>query len=129
MRKILKSVALIFTFMASLVLLSSCGAKGEVKNIDAWDQAQKTDSITWGVKADTKLFGLMDVKDSQIKGFDIDIAKALTKQMLGKKAKANFIQVTSQTRIPLLKNGNLDAIIATMTITKEREKVVDYSNL
>ncbi|MCT1176508.1 transporter substrate-binding domain-containing protein [Pediococcus pentosaceus] len=128
MRKILKSVALSFTLMASLVLLSSCGAKGEVKNIDAWDQAQKTDSITWGVKADTKLFGLMDVKDSQIKGFDIDIAKALTKQMLGKKAKANFIQVTSQTRIPLLKNGNLDAIIATMTITKEREKVVDFSN-
>ena len=42
--------------------------------------------------------------------------------------KANFIQVTSQTRIPLLKNGNLDAIIATMTITKEREKVVDFSN-
>jgi putative glutamine transport system substrate-binding protein len=128
MRKILKSVALVFTLMASLIVLSSCGSKGEVKNTDAWTQAQKTDSITWGVKADTKLFGLMDVKDSQIKGFDIDIAKALTKQMLGKNAKANFVQVTSQTRIPLLKNGNLDAIIATMTITKEREKVVDFSN-
>lgn len=68
----------------------------------------------------------MDVKDSQIKGFDIDIAKALTKQMLGKDAQAKFVQVTSQTRIPLLKNGNLDAVIATMTITKDRQKVVDF---
>ncbi|KRN93542.1 amino acid ABC transporter periplasmic protein [Pediococcus stilesii] len=99
-----------------------------MKNTNAWTQAQKTDSLTWGVKADTKLFGLMNVKTSQIEGFDIDMAKALTKKMLGKDAKANFVQVTSQTRIPLLKNGNLDAIIATMTITDERKKVVDFSN-
>ncbi|WP_057803528.1 glutamate ABC transporter substrate-binding protein [Pediococcus stilesii] len=128
MRKILKSVALVFSLMVSLLVLSSCGSKKEVKNTNAWTQAQKTDSLTWGVKADTKLFGLMNVKTSQIEGFDIDMAKALTKKMLGKDAKANFVQVTSQTRIPLLKNGNLDAIIATMTITDERKKVVDFSN-
>src|SRR5699024_10299577 len=40
---------------------------------------------------------------------------------------AKFIQVNSQTRMPLLKNGNIDAIIATMTITPEREKQVDLS--
>ncbi|KRO28736.1 glutamine abc transporter, substrate binding protein [Lactiplantibacillus fabifermentans DSM 21115] len=90
------------------------------------DKASNT--ITWGVKADTKLFGLMDVSDNTIKGFDVDIAKALTKKILGKNGKAKFVQVTSQTRIPLLKNGNIDAIIATMTITPEREKQVDFSD-
>lgn len=69
----------------------------------------------------------MDVKDGRIKGFEIDLAKALTKQILGSKGKASFVQVTSQTRISLLNNGNIDAIMATMTITPEREKQVDFS--
>jgi putative glutamine transport system substrate-binding protein len=128
MRKIFKSFALLGALMVSLLILSSCGSRSEIKKANAWNEAQESKTLTWGVKADTKLFGLMNVKDSRIEGFDIDMAKALTKQMLGKDAKANFVQVTSQTRIPLLKNGNLDAIIATMTITKEREKVVDFSN-
>lgn len=128
MKKILKSIALLFSLMASLLVLSSCGSKGEVKNANVWQQSQETNSITWGVKADTKLFGLMDVKTAKIEGFEVDMANALTKQMLGKGAKAKFVQVVSNTRIPLLKNGNIDAIIATMTITDERKKVVDFSN-
>ncbi|KRM52378.1 ABC transporter periplasmic protein [Lentilactobacillus kefiri DSM 20587 = JCM 5818] len=88
---------------------------------------KQTKTITWGVKADTKLFGLMDVRDNKIKGFEIDLAKAMTKQILGKDGKARFIQVTSQTRMPLLRNGNIDAIMATMTITPERAKQVDFS--
>lgn len=51
----------------------------------------------------------------------MDLAKALTKQMLGKNAKAEFVQTTPKTRIPLLKNGNIDAILATMTITPDRK--------
>lgn len=69
----------------------------------------------------------MDVKNGQIKGFEVDLAKAMTKQILGPKGKADFVQVTSSTRMPLLKNGNIDAIMATMTITPEREKQVDFT--
>lgn len=127
MRRRFKMLFMGLTALLCLGFLSGC-TKQEAKQRDAWQAAQQTKTLTWGVKADTKLFGLMDVKDSQIKGFDIDIAKALTKQMLGKDAQAKFVQVTSQTRIPLLKNGNLDAVIATMTITKDRQKVVDFSD-
>lgn len=73
-------------------------------------------------------FGLLDTKDGKIKGFEIDLAKAITKQMLGKNAKAKFIQVTSSTRMPMLKNGNIDAIIATMTNTPERRKQVAFTD-
>ncbi len=47
--------------------------------------------------------------------------------MLGKNAKANFVQTTAKTKIPLLKNGNIDAVLAAMTITPERKKQVDFS--
>ena len=36
--------------------------------------------------------------------------------------KLELKEVTSKTRIPMLKNGDIDAIIATMTITEERKK-------
>ncbi|KRN27084.1 transporter substrate-binding domain-containing protein [Liquorilactobacillus mali] len=107
-------------------LLCACSSS---KTQSTWSEDKADNTITWGVKADTRLFGLMDVKTGQIKGFDIDVAKAVTKKILGSKGKAKFVQVTSKTRIPLLKNGNIDAIIATMTITPDREKIVDFSKV
>lgn len=58
----------------------------------------------------------------QVEGFDVDVAKALAKKILGDEKKLELKEVTSKTRIPLLKNGDIDAIIATMTITEERKK-------
>ncbi|MQS75255.1 glutamate ABC transporter substrate-binding protein [Companilactobacillus halodurans] len=124
--KRLKYLALIITSLLLALTLTACGSKPLSKqNVLTNDQKSKT--ITWGVKADTKLIGLIDVKDGKEKGFEVDLAKAITKKMLGKDATAKFVTVTSQSRIPLLKNGNIDAIIATMTITPERKKTIDFS--
>jgi aspartate/glutamate/glutamine transport system substrate-binding protein len=82
-----------------------------------------------GVKYDTNLFGLKDPADNQVKGFDIDIAKAIAKDILGDENKIDLKEVTSKTRIPMLKNGDIDIIVATMTITEERKKEVDFSNV
>lgn len=124
MKKVYRKLGLLFALLITIISLSACGSSAK-KDVLTEDKASNT--ITWGVKADTKLFGLMDVKDNQIKGFEIDLAKAMTKQILGKNGKARFLQVTSQTRMPLLRNGNIDAIMATMTITPERAKQVDFS--
>ncbi|KRK97022.1 glutamine ABC transporter, substrate binding protein [Secundilactobacillus odoratitofui DSM 19909 = JCM 15043] len=126
MKKLFRLVSVIISSLALLVVLSACGSKAlSAQNVVT--RAKQSNTITWGVKADTKLFGLMDVKNGQIKGFEVDLAKAMTKQILGPKGKADFVQVTSSTRMPLLKNGNIDAIMATMTITPEREKQVDFT--
>ena len=113
--------------LALSVLLSSCGTKS-VADEDILDRARATNSVTWGVKNDTRLFGLMDISSGEIKGFDIDIAKEVSRRIFGQNVKINLGPVTSQTRIPLLKNGNVDAIIATMTNTPDRQKVVDFSD-
>lgn len=85
--------------------------------------------ITWGVKYDTKLFGFYNIAEQRVEGFDIDIAKALTEVITEGQGQAEFVEVTSKTRIPLLKNGNIDAIIATMTISEERLKQVNFSDV
>ncbi|ETY75034.1 glutamate ABC transporter substrate-binding protein [Lactiplantibacillus fabifermentans] len=128
MKKFKRYIGLLGLVSMLAIVLSACGSRQSLSKQDVLTNDKASNTITWGVKADTKLFGLMDVSDNTIKGFDVDIAKALTKKILGKNGKAKFVQVTSQTRIPLLKNGNIDAIIATMTITPEREKQVDFSD-
>ncbi|WP_249646408.1 transporter substrate-binding domain-containing protein [Lactiplantibacillus plantarum] len=128
MKKLKRLIGALGMLAMLVVVLTACGSRQSLAKQDVLTNDKVSKTITWGVKADTKLFGLMDVKDNQIKGFDADIATALTKRVLGKNATAKFVQVTSQTRIPLLKNGNIDAIIATMTITPEREKQVDFTN-
>ncbi|MCS6105691.1 transporter substrate-binding domain-containing protein, partial [Clostridium botulinum] len=103
-----KYLATIITSLLLVLTLTACGSK-PLSSQNVLENDKKSKTITWGVKADTKLLGLIDVKDGQAKGFEIDLAKAITKKMLGKDAKAKFVTVTSQSRIPLLKNGNIDA--------------------
>ncbi|MGM0124174.1 hypothetical protein IGI37_001548 [Enterococcus sp. AZ194] len=126
--KFLKSSLSVFALGLLLFMLSACKINS-VANEDVMARTEKTPEIVWGVKYDTRLFGMMNVETSQVEGFDIDIAKEITKEMLGDEAKATFVEVTSKTRIPLLRNGNIDAIIATMTITDERKKQVDFSDV
>lgn len=122
--KLLVSTAVV---MGLSVILGGCGSK--VSEKDTLSSVSQTNTIIWGVKADTNLFGLMDIKTGKIKGFDVDIAKALTQHILGPSGRAKFVQVTSDTRVPLLRAGNIDAIIATMSITPERQKQVDFSDV
>lgn len=123
-KKISKVLLLIFT----LIIFSACGRESTEKR-DVLASSKENNQIVWGVKNDTRLFGLMDIATGEVRGFDIDIAKAITEYILGRDGNAIFVEVTSKTRVPLLKNGNIDAIIATMTITDERKKQVDFSDI
>lgn len=127
MKKTWRFVGLLAALSLMIITLSACGTKSALSSQDVLKNDQKSNTITWGVKADTKLFGLMDVKDNRVKGFEADLATAMTKEILGKNGKAIFVPVTSQTRVPLLRNGNIDAIMATMTINPERAKQVDFT--
>ena len=129
MRKIWKKIILVSMLLIAAVSLSACESYGnELQNKNAvYKKVNASKTIIWGVRNDTRLFGLMDIKENKLVGFDIDLAKAITKQMFGKDGKAVLFQTSSKTKIPVLKNGNVDALMATVTVTPERAKVVDFS--
>jgi len=79
-----------------------------------------------GVKTDFPPLGFLDNKGVN-KGFDIDIAKALSKELFGKEDAVEFVSVTSENRIVFLTSGKIDVIVATFTITEERKREVDFS--
>ena len=123
MMKKIKQIFLLALGIGLIFTLTGCSSA----NDNTYKEVKQSKSITWRIRADTRLFGLTDIRTGKIEGFEVDLAQALTKQMLGKNAHADFLTTTANTRIPLLKNHNIDVVLATMTITKEREKQVDFT--
>ncbi|MDW7615049.1 transporter substrate-binding domain-containing protein [Peribacillus simplex] len=125
--------------LLAVILLAGCGggnvsdkaeeAGGKVQENDVLAQVKEKDKIVFGVKNDTRLFGLKNPSTGDVEGFDIDIAKALAAEILGDENKVEFKEVTSKTRMALLNNGDIDAIVATMTITEDRKKEVDFTDV
>lgn len=145
MKKGTKLVGIGLVAALSVTALAGCGSKstapekpgeankpaGEAPKTEAktLDTIKQRGKFVVGVKYDLNLFGLKDPASGKVEGFDIDVAKALAKKILGDENKIELKEVTSKTRIPMLKNGDIDAIIATMTITEERKKEVDFSDV
>ncbi|MBO1000869.1 transporter substrate-binding domain-containing protein [Bacillus sp. SD075] len=125
--------------LLAVILLAGCGGGndsdkaeeggGKDKDKDVLAQVKEKDKIVFGVKNDTRLFGLKNPSTGDVEGFDIDIAKALAAEILGDENKVEFKEVTSKTRMALLNNGDIDAIVATMTITEDRKKEVDFTDV
>jgi putative glutamine transport system substrate-binding protein len=135
------SVGVMIIVLSVFVLAGCGGAKGNETNNSPGaskepeaaatmvDTIKKRGKLVVGVKYDTKLFGLKNPSNNEVEGFDIDIAKALAKSILGDETKIELKEVTSKTRIPMLDSNEIDLIVATMTITEERRKQVDFSEV
>jgi len=122
----LMSMTIVAAFIVSA--LSACGNQAS-EGENALAKIKNRGKIIAGVKYDLNLFGLKDPATGKVQGLDIDIAKQIAKKVLGNEDAIEFMEVTSKTRIPMLKNGDIDFIIATMTITDERKKEIDFSDV
>jgi aspartate/glutamate/glutamine transport system substrate-binding protein len=108
---------------------SNTGGNAAAGESDAIAKIKERGKLVVGVKYDTRLFGLKDPASGNVEGFDIDISKAIAKHILGDENAIELKEVTSKTRIPMLNNGEIDMVVATMTITEERKKEVDFSDV
>jgi glutamate transport system substrate-binding protein len=87
-------------------------------------QLQDKGEIVIGVKFDVPPFGFKNPQTGEVEGFDVDLGKAIADK-LGVQPK--FIEAISDNRIPFLQDGTVDLILSTMTITKERNQEIDFS--
>ncbi|MCE2918204.1 MAG: ABC transporter substrate-binding protein [Rubrivivax sp.] len=63
--------------------------------------------------------------DGKLKGFDIDVANEVCKRL---KRRCELVQAEFDAMIPALRARKFDAIVASMSITPERLKAVDFSD-
>ncbi len=85
--------------------------------------AAAQDKIRIGTEAAYKPFAYV-LPSGELTGFDIDIAKALCAQM---QADCEIINQSFDGLIPALNAKKIDAIIASMSITAERQKAIDFA--
>jgi putative glutamine transport system substrate-binding protein len=113
-------VILIFVTIVS-IFLTGCKSK----QLNDLDQIIERDKIIFGVKNDSKPFGFLE--NGELKGIDIDIARYITKSILGDAKKAEFKVVSSSDRLLTLSSGEVDMIIANMSITPQRRMLINFS--
>ncbi|WP_326767020.1 serine/threonine-protein kinase [Streptomyces sp. NBC_01591] len=81
-----------------------------------------------GVKADQP--GLSEkTKDGKYRGYEIEVAHAIARDMGYSRDQVAFEPVSSENRSTILQKGDVDLVIATYSITEERKhaKAPDYS--
>src|SRR5438309_1513601 len=108
-----------FWSVAGFVLLAS--VVPGVAAADAVSDIKSKGVLTVGTKADYRPFGFLD-PSGKIVGFEADLAAEIAKR-LG--VKVELVPVVASNRIQFLQQGKIDVMIATMSDTPERRKIVD----
>ncbi len=133
-KPILKKITLSFLGIFSLaLLLTGCGGSGSTPSTKTPIVAEQKGSIA-DIKKKGKIvvgtatgyypFEMAD-KQGQLVGFDIDVAKAIAKE-LG--VTVEFQNYAFSGLIPALQAKKIDMVIAGMTINDKRKEVVDFSD-
>jgi polar amino acid transport system substrate-binding protein len=91
---------------------------------DALQNIKSRGTIKIGMLVDFPPYGLMN-EQNKPDGYDADVAKLLA-QDLG--VKLDLVPVTGPNRIPYLLSNQVDVLVASLGITPERAKKVDFSD-
>ncbi|WP_213991838.1 ABC transporter substrate-binding protein [Sodalis sp. dw_96] len=110
--------------LALLTLLALGGVSSFAAHADQLADIKKAGVIRVATFDSNPPFGSVDAKTHNIVGYDVDFANALAKA-LG--VKVQLVPTNPANRIPLLQSGKADIIVADITITPERAKVIDFS--
>ncbi|WP_240776745.1 glutamate ABC transporter substrate-binding protein [Nonomuraea basaltis] len=104
--------------------LAACGG-GDQTYATVMEKVQGASKIVVGTKWDQPSLGLKAGNEPE--GFDVDVAKAVVKEMAGgKDVEIEWKESASSNREPFLQNGTVDIIFATYSITEERKGKVTF---
>lgn len=93
---------------------------------DVYESIMKSGIVRIGVNTDSKPFAFYD-KEGNLVGYDIDLAKYIAEYLIGSNKKIKFVPVTPSNRLMKISTGEVDIVIATLTITPQRQQIIDFS--
>jgi len=79
-----------------------------------------------GVRCDQPPYGFQD-NSGQFAGVEVEMAKQVALWALGSRDKVSFTCVTAENRVPQLLGRKVDFLIATLGVTPERQRVIDFT--
>lgn len=90
-------------------------------------EIQKRGKLIVGVDQNSYRWGYRDPATGRLQGFDIDLARAIAKDLLGSPDDIIFRAIPTNQRIPALNDGTVDLVVRTMTINCDRIEQVAFS--
>ena len=91
-------------------------------------KVQDAGKLVVGVKYDVPTFGYLNPRTNQLEGLDVELGKAIAREVLGSDTKIEFKEAKSADRIPFLANGQVDLVLSTMTANEERAGQIDFTD-
>lgn len=123
----MKTTSMKFSRRALLALAAATVALPFTAPVDAFagtvEEAKAKGKVVIGIQGDNSPWGFVNSSGVQ-DGLDADIGKAFA-EYLG--VKAEFVPLAVANRIPALLTGKVDLLFATMAMTPERAKSIQYS--
>lgn len=116
--RIRKLLAAAVTAVAALWL-----AAAPVAHADQLDDILKTKKIRIAVAMGIPLFAFVD-KNVKATGSDVETARLLARDM---GVELELVEITNAARVPTIQTRKADLLVATLAITPERKKVIDFS--
>ncbi|MFZ7308195.1 cysteine ABC transporter substrate-binding protein [Avibacterium avium] len=126
MKKTFKKITALFATTLLAVSLTACNDNESNSAQNRLQQLQKADSVRIGVFSDKPPFGYVD-NQGKSQGFDVEIAKAIGKDLLGDENKVQYVLVEAANRVEYLQSNKVDIILANFTVTPARKEVVDFA--
>ncbi|MGM0561378.1 MAG: transporter substrate-binding domain-containing protein [Pseudomonadota bacterium] len=110
-------------FLTSTVMgVAALGVGASIAAADVLEDVEDRGTLIAGVKADYPPFGYRD-SGGDIVGLEIDLAEDIAERL---DVDIELVPVVASNRMEFLEQGKVDVLIATMTNTDERAKVVDF---
>lgn len=113
--------------LASLAPSGPLPEPGRMPPGSTMDRIVARGKLVVGVDQNTYNFGYRDPFTGRIQGFDIDMAGAVAEALFGDPSRIQLRVLTSEQRIPAVRDGTVDIVVRTMSITCERKREVSFS--
>ncbi|MBO5587477.1 MAG: basic amino acid ABC transporter substrate-binding protein [Acidaminococcaceae bacterium] len=117
-----KAFMLLMAMVMMVMMVAGCGG-GEKKPADKAAEAPKV--LRVGTEPTFAPFEFQKEGSKDFDGFDMDLIRAIGKQL---NMKVEIQNMGFDALIPAINAGNIDAAIAGMSITPDRQKAVDMSD-
>jgi polar amino acid transport system substrate-binding protein len=102
-------------------------APGRMPSGSTMARIQQAGRLVVGVDQNNFRFGYRDPKSGNLVGFEIDLARELSKAIFGSPDKVLFRAITTADRIPAINEGRVDLVIRSMTMNCDRWEQINFS--
>ena len=110
-------------FLSIILSITMLLSMGTVAFADGVDGPMQKAKLTVGINAEFPPFEYYE--GEELKGFDIDLMNYIGERI---GFDIEFVNMSFDKLIPAVVNGEVNCAISAITITKERESVIDFSN-